>query len=74
LGSELRRDWQVERGYLAFDYWRSHVEFEAFREMYQIECERFAQLLAFERLLEKEVFLGSYYEGDSDNGTDIVPV
>jgi hypothetical protein len=73
LGSALVSESKVERLYAAFDYWTSHIEFEAFRATYKVECERFAELVAFEGLLEKEVFLGSYYESDSDEGTDIVP-
>jgi hypothetical protein len=73
LGSELVCESRARGEYVAFDYWMSHLEFEAFRSEYRAECERFAQLVAFEGLLEQEVFLGSYYEGDSDEGTDIVP-
>ena len=73
LGSELVSESKTERQYLAFDYWTSHVEFETFRVKYQVAVERFTELVAFEGLLQREVFLGSYYESDSDGGTDIVP-
>ena len=73
LGSELLLESKVERLYTAFDYWNSHVEFEAFRVTHQVECERFAQLVGFEGLLEKEVLLGSYYEEGPDDESDIVP-
>ena len=59
--------------YTGFDYWTSHLDFEAFRATYQVECERFAELVAFEGLLHKETFLGSYYEEGPDDETDIVP-
>jgi len=58
---------------LALDYWKSHLDFEAFRAKYQVERERFAQLVAFEGLLEKEVLFGAYYESDSGDENDIVP-
>jgi hypothetical protein len=74
LGSELICESKVQRRYLAFDYWTSHFEFEAFRVKHQVALERFTELLVFEGLLQREVFLGSYYESDSDEGSDIVPV
>jgi hypothetical protein len=73
LGSELVLESKTERLFRAFDYWTSHLEFQAFRAAHQFERDRFAQLVWFEGLLEREVFLGSYYESDSDEGTDIVP-
>ena len=73
LGSELVCESRARRQYLAFDYWASHVEFENFRANHQAECERFAQLIALEGLLEKEVLLGSYYETGPDEGSDLVP-
>ena len=73
MGSELVLESKVERLYTAFDYWTSHSQFETFRRTYQMECERFAQLVWFEGLLEKEVFLGSYYEEGPDDESDIVP-
>ena len=73
LGSELVLESKVERLYAAFDYWTSHVDFGAFRATHRAECDRFVQLVAFEGLLQKETFLGSYYEEGPDDETDIVP-
>jgi hypothetical protein len=75
LSSELIYKSKVERRYWTFDYWTSHREFEFFREKHQAELERFAQWVANEGLLEREVFLGAYYKDEPgpDEGTDIVP-
>jgi hypothetical protein len=73
LGSEVIAQSRAQRRYLASDYWTSHFDFESFRAQYRRECERFAELVAFEGLLEKENFLGSYYKPDPDEGADIVP-
>jgi len=75
LGSELTCKSRTERRYRACDSWTSHWEFEWFRKQHQLDCERFAQLVASEGLLEREIFLGAYYVNESgpDDETDIVP-
>jgi hypothetical protein len=73
LGSELICQSRRDRRYRARDFWTSHWEFEWFRERHQRECERFAELIASERILEREIFLGAYYEDEPGDETDIVP-
>jgi len=73
LGSELICKSKRERRYGAFDFWTSHWEFEWSRERCRVECERFAQLIAGEGLLEREVFLGAYYGNEPGDEEDIVP-
>jgi hypothetical protein len=73
LGSELICESRRESRYRAFDFWISHWEFEWFRERHQRECERFAQLVASEGMLEREIFLGAYYEDEPGDDTEIVP-
>jgi hypothetical protein len=77
LKTELRLEPQGPRRYRVFDYWKSHWDFEAFRDKYQRELEEFSRLFLGEALVEREVFEGSFYEDDPglgpDEGTDLVP-
>ncbi|HEV7220377.1 MAG TPA: hypothetical protein VGN39_16015 [Terriglobales bacterium] len=59
------------------DFWNWHRNFEAFRGRFQQEFERFESWIVAEGLVEKEQFLGAYYErrdskadGDED---EVVP-
>ena len=76
-GSALRMELRgVRRRYKVCDYWRSHEDFESFREEHHQEVERFSHWLATERLVEREIFLGSFYQGvpEFDEGTGWVPM
>ena len=55
--------------YRVKDFWSWHRNFERFRTRYQIQFERFEEWLRSEKLIEKEQFLGAYYER-FDNGSD----
>jgi heme-degrading monooxygenase HmoA len=72
LGTELQKDSLAERGYKVRDFWKSHLDFEAFRELYQPDVEQFRKWLAGKNLVEKEKLLGSFYmdepDGDEDAG------
>ena len=48
--------------YRVRDYWSWHRNFEVFRARFHCEFERFEEWLRSERLIEKEQFLGAYYE------------
>ena len=48
--------------YRVRDFWSWHRNFEVFRTRFQSEFERFEEWLRLERLIEKEQFLGAYYE------------
>ena len=75
-GSKLRMEIAGRRRrYKGFDYWRSHEDFESFREQRQQEYEKFSLWVRSEGLVERETVLGSFYdESDFDAGTDVVPM
>jgi len=55
------------------DFWSWHRNFEIFRARFQDEFERFEEWLRSERLIEKEQFLGAYYEKPEDEtGEELV--
>ena len=72
---ELWLDSKTERRFRLRDFWESHVGFEAFRSIHQLDCDRFDQLIAREELVAREEFLGAFYvnDFDSDEGDDLVP-
>jgi len=55
--------------YQVRDCWKSHVDFEAFREQHQYDVEQFQKWLAGKELAEQETFLGAFY-GDEEPGDD----
>jgi hypothetical protein len=57
------------------DFWQSHVGFEAFRAIHQLDCNRFEQLIEREGLVAREEFLGAFYVNDPEwgEGEDLVP-
>jgi len=62
------------RQYRVRDFWNWHQDFENFRARYQLEYGRFESWIVSERLIEKEEFLGAYYEKQQDDdGDDLVP-
>jgi heme-degrading monooxygenase HmoA len=65
LASELLELSGGSRQYEVFDYWRSHEDFESCRRERQQEIERF-NLLFLESLVQRETFLGSFYEDGPD--------
>jgi hypothetical protein len=71
--TELRAECDAERRYKTFDYWKSHLSFERFREQYQGDCDKLSRLIAKEEWIEREILLGSFYVDESDEGTDLVP-
>ncbi len=76
MGSELKVQSRTDRRFQVFDYWRSHEDFESFREERQQEYEKFSLWIRSERLVERETVLGSFYkdESDFDEGTGLVPM
>jgi hypothetical protein len=52
--------------YRVKDYWSWHRNFEIFRARFQAEFESFEQWLRSEGLIEREQFLGAYYEKFGD--------
>jgi hypothetical protein len=58
-----------EGRYRVLDFWIGHRGFESFRERYSEDFSQFERQIAAE-LVEKEQFVGAYYEADGD---DLVP-
>ena len=71
LGTEIWCEAPELRQYRVRDTWSWHRDFEVFRSRFQDDFEHFEQWLRFERLVEREQFLGAYYEkfeGGSEQG------
>ena len=62
LGTEVRCEIPETRQYRVRDFWAWHRSFEKFRSQRQADFERFEGWVASEGLIEKEQFLGAYYE------------
>ena len=58
------------RQYRVKDFWSWHRNFEVFRARFQSEFERFESWIAVRRLIQKEQFLGAYYEKFEDDGQE----
>jgi hypothetical protein len=54
------------------DIWDWHKSFENFRARFQSRCGEFESWVLSSGLIEKENFLGAYYEEQAD-GDDLVP-
>ena len=48
--------------YRVKDFWSWHRNFEIFRSQFHAEFEQFEEWIRSERLIEREQFLGAYYE------------
>ena len=75
LGSLLQLESQAERRYRLQDWWASHLGFEAFRRIHQLDCNKLEQFIRHEELVRREEFLGAFYKDDpeSDEGEELVP-
>ena len=70
LATEVWCENPESRQYRVRDFWAWHRNFENFRSRFQSEYERFGNLILSDGLIEKEQFLGAYYEefgGDEDD-------
>jgi hypothetical protein len=70
LLSECRCESPQSLQYRVRDLWSWHRNFEIFRARFHAEFERFEEWLRSERLIEKEQFLGAYYERFKDDGSE----
>ena len=52
------------------DYWQSHFSFEAFRESYQLDVEKFHDWLASKEMILQEKYIGAFYLDEGDGGDD----
>ena len=59
----------AEGRYRVRDFWIGHRGFEIFRERFSEEFAEFDRMILAD-LVEKEEFVGAYYEADGD---DLVP-
>ena len=59
------------RQYRVRDFWDWHRHFENFRGRFHSEYEQFEDWIVSEGLIEKEQFLGAYYEEPND-GDELV--
>ncbi len=71
LGTGIERE-LPEGQYRVRDFWKSHVNFEVFRELFVAECDRFNRLIVAEGLIEKQQLVGEYYLGEGSDGDDLV--
>jgi hypothetical protein len=70
LGSEVWCEAPGSRQYRVRDLWAWHRDFERFRARFQAEYERFESWILSDGVIEREQFLGAYYEkhhGEEDN-------
>ena len=56
--------------YRVKDSWNWHRNFEIFRARFQAEFDHFEQWLRLEKLIEREQFLGAYYEKFEDGSEE----
>ena len=74
LLTEVWCEFPESRQYRVRDFWSWHRDFENFRARFQSQYERFECWIVSERLIEREEFLGAYYEKQQDDdGDDLVP-
>jgi len=66
LATEVRCEVPETRQYRVKDFWAWHRNFEKFRSHRQADFERFESWIVSEGLIEKEQFLGAYYEKPDD--------
>jgi hypothetical protein len=69
IATEVNCESVSEGRYRVRDFWIGHRGFEIFRERYSEDFSQFERQIAAE-LVEKEQFVGAYYEADGD---DLVP-
>jgi len=68
--TEVRCESESDGRYRVRDFWSWHRNFEVFRTAFQTEFERFEAWLRSEMLIEKEQFLGAYYEKPEDGSEE----
>ena len=73
LATEVWCEDPESRQYRVRDFWAWHRNFEKFRSRCQSEYERFESWLLSDGLVEKEQFLGAYYENEPGDEDELVP-
>jgi hypothetical protein len=69
IATDLKRGSTDDEQYRVRDFWRGHRGFEVFREQFSEGFAEFDRQIVDE-LVEKQEFVGAYYEADGD---DVVP-
>jgi hypothetical protein len=69
IATEVKCESVSDGRYRVRDFWSGHRGFEIFRERFAEFSGRLDRLIA-EELVEKQEFVGAYYEADGD---DLVP-
>jgi len=73
IATEVACESPAQRRYRVRDFWIWHLGFELFRERFAAEFERFERLILSEGLVEREQFVGAYYEKAPGDEDDLVP-
>jgi hypothetical protein len=73
LATEVECESQTERRYEVRDFWSWHRYFELFRERFAAEYEKFERLVATAGVVEREEFVGAYYEKDRGDEDELAP-
>ena len=73
LATEVWCEDLATRQYRVRDFWIWHRNFENFRSRLQVEYERFESWLLSHGVIEKEQFLGAYYEEERGDEDELVP-
>ena len=66
IATEVKSEAGSDGRYRVRDFWDGHRDFEVFRERYSEDFARFDQEIV-EELVEKQEFVGAYYEADGDD-------
>jgi len=74
-GSEVSCESRAERLFTVRDFWKSHADFELFREKFAVDVTRFRQVLYADGVVKRELVLGSFYERDPgpEDDSGLVP-
>jgi hypothetical protein len=73
IETKIECESEAERRYRVQDFWISHGSFEVFRETFAADYEKFERLLLAEGLVERELFVGAYYEKNPGDEDELVP-
>jgi hypothetical protein len=65
IATEVTRESPDDGRYRVRDFWSGHRGFEIFRERYSEDFAQFDRRLV-DDLIEKQQFVGAYYEADED--------
>ena len=73
LGTEIWCEISELRQYRVRDFWSWHRKFEVFRSTFQEQLGHCEHLLRLEQVVEREQFLGAYYEKEYGDATRTMP-